>query len=473
MNRISELTALLGGEKVRAWDPVTDEDRSAVAGAAPAAVVMPASDEDIAALMGWAEENKVPLVPVSSRGPHYKGMTKPEYEGEVAVDLSRMDRILTVTREQRILIVEPGVTYEDIPEILAENDLSMPMPLAPKAGKSVLASVLELEPRVNCMHSWNAMEPLRCIDAFWADGTHMFTGSAAGGPMDLEKQHAKGNWQLDSAGPALVDYYRIMAGSLGTLGIAGWVSIRCEVLPKEHVMFFAASDDLEKIEALAYEIIHKRFSDELFLLDQNAFRKLTKSSEDVPQWVLVIGIAGRDKAVHLRVEGQTLDIREMAQKRGLDLLSELGGVSGEEMLKIAETPCPAGDFWKERDAQKVESLIFLNTLDKTGEQLEAARKAGLPAEAAVYVQPLHQGVSCQVELMIPYKTGEEEKVREMTVRIADAIHAAGGYFSRNYGGHAVRQIEDREEKRLLSGVKDIFDPYHIMNPGKLGDLEEA
>ena len=473
MNRLEELTSLLGSEKVCAFDAAAEEDRSAAAGFAPAAVAVPETDEDVVLLMDWARENRVPLVPVSSAGPHYRGTTKPEREGAVLVDMRRMDRILTVTREQRILIVEPGVTHEQIEKTLAENDLAFPMPLAPKAGKSVLASALELEPRINCMHSWNAMEPLRCIDAFWADGTHMFTGSAAGGPMDLEKQHSKGNWQLDSSGPALIDYYRIMAGSLGTLGIAGWVSLRCEVLPKEHVMFFAASDSLQDVTDLAYDIILKRFSDELFVIDRRAFAKLTKSEEEVPEWILVIGIAGRDKAVHLRVEGQTLDIREMAQARGLSLLSELGGVTGEEMLQIVSHACPAGDFWKERGAERVYQLIFLNTLDKTGAQLAAAKEAGLPEGSAVYVQPLHQGASCQCEILIPYRAGEEEQMRALADRLADAVHAAGGYFSRNYGGHAARQIEDREEIRLLRGVKNIFDPQHMMNPGKLGQIEEA
>ena len=389
------------------------------------------------------------------------------------MDMRTMDRILSVNREQRIVIVEPGVTYEELVPVLEKYDLAMPMPLAPKAGKSVLASVTELEPRLNCMHSWNFVEPLRCLDVVWGDGKRMFTG-AAFGPMDLELQQSKGKWQLDSPGPMLIDYYRILAGSCGTTGIANWASIRCEVLPKEHTMYFVASDDVGKVVAFLYDVIHKRFSDELLLVNKCCLSRVLGGGfcpENVPEWIALVGIAGRDKAYHLRVEGQRLDIGEIAQAHRLQMTDELGGVSGAEALKKISSPCAPGQYWKTAGGDRAADVFFYSTLDKAADFIQAARET-MPAfdETAVYIQPLHQGICCQIEFVTPYKAGDAEKAKADADRLAETCVSKGGYFSRNYGGWAVRQLRDETARDLICGVKAIFDPEHIMNPGKLGQL---
>ena len=56
-----------------------------------------------------------------------------------------MDRILRIDRRNRIALIEPGVTFDALVPALAGEGLRIAMPLAPKPGKSVIASLLERE----------------------------------------------------------------------------------------------------------------------------------------------------------------------------------------------------------------------------------------------------------------------------------------------------------------------------------------
>jgi hypothetical protein len=85
-------------------------DPSFVLAIKPKLVVQPDSEDQVLALVAWANRTATPLVPVSSGAPHFYGDTVPSVPGAVMVDLSRMNRILKVDRRNRMAVIEPGVT---------------------------------------------------------------------------------------------------------------------------------------------------------------------------------------------------------------------------------------------------------------------------------------------------------------------------------------------------------------------------
>ncbi len=163
-------------------------DQSFATAMTPWFVVKPENAEQVQELVRWANETKTPLVPVSSSAPHFRGDTVPSVPQAVIVDLSGMNKIINISRQQRMAVVEPGVTYEQLQEALAKEGLTLAVPMAPKANKSVVASCLEMEPRLNSVHQFNYAEPLRCTEVTFGDGNQIFTGEAGNGPKDLTKQ---------------------------------------------------------------------------------------------------------------------------------------------------------------------------------------------------------------------------------------------------------------------------------------------
>ncbi len=87
----------------------------------PAAVVRPAATAEVAGVVRIANAHGVPLYPIS-RGRNWGyGDACPPTEGQVVVDLGRMDRILEVNEELAYAVIEPGVTQGQLSAFLRGN----------------------------------------------------------------------------------------------------------------------------------------------------------------------------------------------------------------------------------------------------------------------------------------------------------------------------------------------------------------
>ena len=232
-----DLVGIVGKEGV-ADDPQTLEqysrDESFAHSMKPRLVVKPKNGDEIQKIIQWANQTDTPLVPVSSGPPHFRGDTVPTASDTVVVDLTRMNKILSINRRNRIAVIEAGVTYTQLQPELAKHGMMLSSSLLPRPNKSVLTSLLEREPRLNPRYQWAYLDPLRCLEVVWGDGNKMWTGEAAGGPPNLEEQQKNEKWQVAGAGPAQTDFYRLASAAQGSMCIATWASVKCEILPEIH-----------------------------------------------------------------------------------------------------------------------------------------------------------------------------------------------------------------------------------------------
>jgi FAD/FMN-containing dehydrogenase len=121
-------------------------------------------------------------------------------------------------------------------------------------------------------------------------------------------------------------------------------------------------------------------------------------------------------------------------------------------------------------------IFFLATLDRASgfvqTVLEMAIQTGYPSDRiGIYIQPQHQGVSQHVEFTIPYDAADKKdaaQAKRLFTAASQALIAQGAYFSRPYGPWAdLVYSRDATATRVLRTVKQIVDPNHVMNPGKL------
>lgn len=190
-DRKSELVALVTAKNVVDNTAVLDQysgDQSFNRKVQPAFVVKPRNADEVQKIVQWANRTNTPLVPVSSGPPHFHGDTVPEVPGAVIIDLSGMKKILNINRRNRMAVVEAGVTYSELQPALAREGLRLSIPLLPRSNKSVITSLLEREPRLNCRYQWSSLDPLRSLEIIWGDGNKLWTGGAGHNELDLEKQ---------------------------------------------------------------------------------------------------------------------------------------------------------------------------------------------------------------------------------------------------------------------------------------------
>ncbi len=458
-------------------------DQSFTRAVRPRFAVKPGNVDEVLNIVRWANQNGTPLVPVSSGPPHFHGDTVPNVPGTVIVDLSGMKKIININRRNRIALVEPGVTYGEIQPALAKEGLRLSTSLLPRANKSVIASLLEREPRLNCRYQWSSLDPLRCLEIVWGDGNRLWSGGAGHDNMDLEAQFSQEKWQIDPAGPAQTDFCRLIAAAQGSMGMATWASLRCEVLPQVHRLFFVPADDLRGLLDFTYRLLKFRYADELFLMNNANLAcvlgenpdQIISLKEKIPPWVVMVGIAGREELPAERVRFQEADIREIASQFNLKLVEEVPGASGQQVLKTILNPSRE-PYWKLGYKGSCQDIFFITTLDKTPEFVNSiysvSETNGYPiSDIGVYIQPRHQGVNCHCEFNLPYgpeNTEEASHVRGLYARASDTLLNLGAFFSRPYGIWAKMAFErDPQEAALLRDIKQVFDPRGIMNPGKL------
>ncbi|MBC2778954.1 FAD-binding oxidoreductase [Parasphingopyxis sp. GrpM-11] len=91
----------------------------------PSGAVAPQSVEEVQRIVAVANRYRLPLWPVSTGKNMGYGQTCPATTGQMILDLKRMNRIIDIDPELCTALVEPGVTYQQMADYIAEHDLPL------------------------------------------------------------------------------------------------------------------------------------------------------------------------------------------------------------------------------------------------------------------------------------------------------------------------------------------------------------
>jgi len=479
-----ELAEIVGKENVFSEPNVLQKyakDHSFVREVMPQCVVEPKNTEDIQRIVQWAGQKSIPLIPVSSGEPHFRGDTVPSLGG-VILDLSGMDKIVRIDRRNRVAMIEPGITFTQLVPELKKEGLRVPTPLYPRSSKSVIGSYLEREPTIIPKYHIDTSEPMLCTEVIFGTGDKFMTGEAAG-PGTVEEQQRFGKVQKFGAGPGQVGFLKLLQATQGSIGIVTWATLRCEVLPKARKLLFVPIQQIDQMVDFMYRILRLRLGDECLLLnnlDLASILSLNGASIEslrrtLPPWILLLGIAGYESFPDERVKYQEEDIMDIARQFGLVPVSEISGIRGEEVLNLLDMPSPE-PYWKLRYKGDCYDIFFLTTLDKVPHfisvLLQVAEAHQYPAaDIGIYIQPIQQGRSCHCEFGLtcdPSDEREVAKVSKFFLAASESLMKEGAFFSRPYGPWAgMVYNRDAVSRESMRKVKNIFDPRDILNPGKL------
>lgn len=87
----------------------------------PAAVVRPAHTQEVQRVVELANRHRLALHPISRGMQHGLGMATAVEPGSITLDLSRMDSILEYDEELGYVVLEPGVTFTQLHQFLEER----------------------------------------------------------------------------------------------------------------------------------------------------------------------------------------------------------------------------------------------------------------------------------------------------------------------------------------------------------------
>ena len=482
----SGLTEVMGAGNVSA-DPALLEayagDHSFVGKMTPRFVVKVDGLEAVRKLVKLAKETGTGLVPVSSGGPHFYGDTVPSTPDAIIVDMTGMKKVDLIDSFERVAsMIEPGVTFGELIPAVAKEGLRLNMPLAPRATKSVVGSMLSREPVIMPHYHWDIADPIGSTEVVFGTGDMYRTGAAAG-PGDIAEQRKGGGVQKEAAGPSATSLHRMVQAAQGTLGIVTWASARCELIPDREQPYFIASGDVRKLLEAAHWLIRLRLGNELLILNNvdvaavfaADYADYARLMARLPQWLLFFNLGSYKYFPDMRMQGQIQDTLELMQRLSLQTAQSAGGIGAGEFLETIRKPS-AEPYWKLRRGGGVQDIFFITTYSKIPGQIKAmtetAEAAGYAAgKMGVYLQPVVQGSNCHVEFNLfydPSDKAEAEVVRGLATSTIQPLTNAGAFFSRPFG-EAAQYIMNRDAASVeaLKKFRTIVDPAGILNPGKL------
>lgn len=456
-------------------------------GYSPICIVRPENIDELGNIIHFANERDLNLTVTSSTGKHRKGGIINQ-ERHIQVDLSHWKKIDLIDRRNRVCRVEPGVTYKQLKNTLLSHGMTIPMPLAPRDGKSVLAAVMDREPSTWANKQWDSGDPVGSTEFFFGSGERFRTG-AAGGPGSIEQQRHSGGAQKYPSGPSQTDFHRVVMGSQGTFGIVTWITLRTEILPTIQEHYLVGAEQLTDLFDYVYAVQRGLLGEQSFILNRTA-ASLLMSAESIqefndfrsslPEFICLQSIAGFERLPQERLVYHKHDIEQIAYPNNLQLEPCIGDLSAVKLFEKATQTCGVKD-WRDTLRGGCLSIIFQSTLNRVPGFLtvfaELASELGISnSEIGIYIQPMVQNHACHIELLIPYDPTSSQHVKQLQKLEKNAtrqLMAAGAFFSRPYGS-ASELVWDQNPSntRLVETIKAIFDPKNVLQRGKWFNIPE-
>ncbi|MFC1591704.1 FAD-binding oxidoreductase [Thermodesulfobacteriota bacterium] len=455
-------------------------DQSFVQTRSPDVVAYAQSVEDVREVLQYANKTNTPVVPYSS-GLNLHGATIPK-EGGIILDLSRMNKILSIDRDNWSAVIEPGVTVAQLQDELEKHQLRAMLPFGVHPGRSALTSLLERDPAVAAASFEYGNELILDTELVLPGGELFRTGlwSAGGKPGS-------------PMGPVRAMMNRLWTGAQGTLGILTKINMKIEYLPRKRKMFLIPFDSFpEAIEPLRM-IQRKEIGHECFMLNNfnlaallcgdwalpeqlpvtpAATAEFDALREKLPPWLLVLCSNGGPRLPEEKIAYEEQALNEILAISNLTLYED----RDLEELFLAEMLRPWGILKKFNFRGSVHDVAFKTTLHRVPEfqriVMEVINTYNYPLQnIGVYVLPLERGraMHCEADFHCdPHNSAEAEQVRAMWTEVSERFIDEGAFFDRPYGAWS-DMVYSRAGTytQKLKELKREMDPNNILNPGHL------
>ena len=417
----------------------------------PDVVVFPTTAEQVSLIMKLATAQKIPVTPRGA-GSNVSGGSVP-VSGGIVLCTTRMNRILKIDADSFTITTEVGVVLNDLNQELTKHNLFFP-----PDPQSFLAATIG-----GCV-SENAGGPYAVKYGVFK---HYLLGMTAVLPNGTIVKLG-GNTVKNVTG---YDLPQILCGSEGTLAVITQVTLRLLPLPPAHQTVVAVFDKVVTSGQAVYKVLNAGILPaKIEMMDNWVIRRIEETTPlGLPLEagsMLLFELDGIQSAVDKETEGV---IKSCQQAGALN-------------VRAAKNAGEAANFWTARRAgfsaiYGASPTVFAEDIavpinriaDLITKVEEIAKKYDL-----VIVMIGHAGDGNLHPSVLTDKKNAEHYAR--AEKAVDEIFIAaleyGGAISGEHGiglekKRFMKQAMQPEAIELLRGIKKVFDPDNILNPGKI------
>ncbi|HEX9694685.1 MAG TPA: FAD-binding oxidoreductase [Actinomycetota bacterium] len=457
MSDVAEaLQQILPAEHVLAGDDITedytrDETLSYEAGT-PAVVVRPGTAEDVAAICRLASERGTPIVARGS-GTGLSGAAIPPPDA-ILISFERMNAIVEIDTENHVAVVQPGVTLAQLDEALAPLGLVYPVHPGETSGSlgGNAATNAGGMRAVKYGVTRNQIIGLQCV---LADGRIIRTG---------------GKLAKSSTG---YDLTQLIIGSEGTLALVTEAILKLHPRLPHRATVLAPFRTLEEITRAVPRIVASGVGP-MILEYIDAFTMAAITAH--------VGLdLGIPDAIKETATAYLVVVMESARPERLDedvtAVGEL--VTGLDAMDVYILPPQAGQqliearekaFWTAKAANAADLVDIVVPRAAIAEFF--THVVAIAAEHETFLAGCGHAGDGNVHLSV-FQPDPDKRYRVMRA-LFEAGMSVGGAISGEHGiGRSKKkyflELEDPTKIELMRGIKKVFDPRGILNPGTLFD----
>lgn len=428
----------------------------------PVAVVWPVSVEEVQTTMRWAHRTGTALV-TRGAGTGVSGGAHAT-AGCIVLSLERMDRIVDIRPDDELAVVEPGVINADLNTAVAEHGLMYAPDPASYRTSTIGGNIATNAGGLRCAKYGVTREAVLALDVVLADGTLVHTG----------RQTFKG--------VAGYDLTSLIVGSEGTLGVVVGATVRLKYLPTEVHTLAAFFPDFRIAAAGVLAVGKARIQPAIMeLLDGATMSELDRqfgsSLSDRGAALLLIqtdgfGAGVEAEEIHRVLSGLGANINTqnaVEAEKLVELRRNSRGTEKPEEYRVGEDVA----------VPRSQLVLYVAELERMaadhGVNLRVVAHAGDGNLHPTFWVPIPEAA----KIAKTSGTGEvlpevDEALERLDAALDESVEAALKMGGTMTGEHGVGQfklrwlpLEQREEIRELQrGIKELFDPAGILNPGK-------
>jgi FAD/FMN-containing dehydrogenase len=423
----------------------------------PKAIVFPTSVKEVADLVRWARAEKIGLVPSGGRTGLSGGACA--LNGEVVVSFEKMNRVLNFDPIARTVTVEPGVVTEALQNYAREKGFFYPVDFAARGSSHIGGNIATNAGGVKVLRYGLTRD--------WVSGLKVVTGQ--GEILELNSGLIK-----NATG---FDLRHLFIGSEGALGFVVEATIRLTSPPKPLTVAVLGVPELESVMK-----IYSRFRDGLPLTAFEYF-----SDKALKRVIHHTGLSkpfATDTTNYLLIEVENTDDSVQAQLlEAFEYCVEQGWVVDGT---ISQSDAQSRDLWRLREDISEATAAFSpykNDVSVTIPQVpqflvetDAVLKKNYPDFEVVWFGHIGDG-NMHINILKPEGLDKDkflERCKGANDLLFKVIQKLGGSISAEHGVGLVKKpyltfTRSPAEITMMKGIKKVFDPDGIMNPGKVFD----
>jgi D-lactate dehydrogenase (cytochrome) len=454
MSPIEELKCLLPADRVSTNENVLAQhssDESYHTPQTPDAVVFPESTEEVSEIMKLASKHKMPVVPYGL-GTSLEGNMIP-YKKGIMLDFSLMNKVLEVKANDFLVKVQPGVTRTQLEKELKRYGLFFSVD--PGADATIGGMAATNASGTTSVKYGIMRNNVRDMEVVLADGTIIHTGSLA--------QKSSSGYHLNG----------LFVGSEGTLGCFTELTLKVHGIPEKSMAGRASFATVEEavnavISTLqaGIPIARVELVDEASMVQINTFSET--DYKEVP--TLFFEFHGNEAGLKQDVDFT----KDILYDHGCKELAFESDTAARNKLWEARHNAAYAYLHGNPGKKQMVTDVCLPISELAGaikDAREAVESSGLTGGIVGHVGDGNYHILLMVDVENPQDIKSANRVNERIVNYAlERGGTCTGEHGVGVGKQKYQEQEHGEALPVMQKIKEVLDPNHILNPGKVINL---